>query len=407
MQEGPLTSWKSVADYLGRGMRTVQRWHDEYGLPVRHLGGGRGTVVAYPEELDSWLRSFTRPAAARPIEKDGMLAAWKHQSRELTAAARKMWELLSENNVGPMARLYRKALDVDPDNAEAFAGVASALIFASLLGNTGSSAAYARAASALEQALLLDSALPEAQCAQAWLRMVRERNWAAARDGFDAVLRLRPQFWPALTGRALLSLVEGRLDDASGHLERAHSLTRLDGAASALLGWSWYLAGGYEGVLALANQARAGGYCATRMLAIESLAALCLGETRALEERLTSAIAEFPHHLSLRGALGYFYGVSERRDEAKEIYLDLTRAGARDGDDRAYPAALVLLGLNEKQKAVSWLTQSYEAGSLWSLGFRHDPVLAPLKGDAEFDLLLRKIGFQAAEDEDRAAVAKD
>lgn len=397
MPQGPLTSWKSVASYLGRGMRTVQRWHDEYGLPVRHLGGGRGTVVAYPEELDTWLRSFARPGTVRPVEKDGVQIAWKQRSRELTAAARKMWELLSENNVSVIARLYRKALDVDPENAEAFAGVANALIFASLLGNTASSAAYARAAAALEQALRLDSELPEAHCAQAWLWMVSERNWTAARDSFDDVLRRRPQFWPALTGRALLCLVEGRVEVACSHLREAHEQTRLDGAACALLGWTRYLAGEYESVLALVSQARAGGYCATRMMVIEALAAIQLGQTHLLEERLKVAIEEFPHHLSLRGALGHFYGIANRQEEAREIYAELTRATARDGDDHSYPAALVMLSLNEKGEAVSWLTKSYAAGSLWSLGFRQDPILVLLQGNAEYDLLLRRMDFAAAE----------
>ena len=50
-----LNSWKEVAGYLGRGVRTVQRW-EKLGLPVRRLGAGpRSPVVANAADLDRWL----------------------------------------------------------------------------------------------------------------------------------------------------------------------------------------------------------------------------------------------------------------------------------------------------------------------------------------------------------------
>lgn len=51
-----LVSWKEIAAFLGRAERTVKRWERERGLPVhRILGGERGGVFAYPEELRAWL----------------------------------------------------------------------------------------------------------------------------------------------------------------------------------------------------------------------------------------------------------------------------------------------------------------------------------------------------------------
>ena len=52
-----LDTWKSIAQYLGRSTRTVQRWRLEYGLPARHLGGDSTSVFAYTDELDDWLRN--------------------------------------------------------------------------------------------------------------------------------------------------------------------------------------------------------------------------------------------------------------------------------------------------------------------------------------------------------------
>lgn len=53
-----LTSWKEIAQYLGKGVRTVQRWEAAYGLPVRRAtGNNQHAILAIPEELDAWLRS--------------------------------------------------------------------------------------------------------------------------------------------------------------------------------------------------------------------------------------------------------------------------------------------------------------------------------------------------------------
>ena len=52
-----LTSWKEIASYLGKGVRTVQRWEQQFGLPVRRPNEKvKGIVHAKREELDTWLR---------------------------------------------------------------------------------------------------------------------------------------------------------------------------------------------------------------------------------------------------------------------------------------------------------------------------------------------------------------
>ena len=50
-----LDSWKEIAAYLKKEVRTVQRWEKISGLPVRRLAHGKqGTVFAYKSELDAW-----------------------------------------------------------------------------------------------------------------------------------------------------------------------------------------------------------------------------------------------------------------------------------------------------------------------------------------------------------------
>lgn len=51
-----LSGWKDIANYLGKGVRTVQRYERELALPVRRPAGrSAGSVVATRAELDAWI----------------------------------------------------------------------------------------------------------------------------------------------------------------------------------------------------------------------------------------------------------------------------------------------------------------------------------------------------------------
>src|SRR5258705_13739296 len=53
-----LDSWGEIATYLGREVRTVQRWEGTEDLPVhRHEHKKKSTVYAFSGELDAWIKN--------------------------------------------------------------------------------------------------------------------------------------------------------------------------------------------------------------------------------------------------------------------------------------------------------------------------------------------------------------
>ncbi len=94
-----LNSWKEIAIYIGRGVRTVQRWERDLGLPVhRPRGKQRSAVLAIPEELDYWIQST--PGRARgeflllrdnggPHERPVVRTTWT-QAQNLRAETREL-----------------------------------------------------------------------------------------------------------------------------------------------------------------------------------------------------------------------------------------------------------------------------------------------------------------------------
>ncbi|MCI0402748.1 MAG: helix-turn-helix domain-containing protein, partial [Acidobacteria bacterium] len=68
--EERLESWKEIAAYLKKSVRTVQDWEKKEGLPVhRRVHDKLGTVYAYRAELDAWWRNGQPRLEAKEAEE--------------------------------------------------------------------------------------------------------------------------------------------------------------------------------------------------------------------------------------------------------------------------------------------------------------------------------------------------
>ena len=393
MPKSRLDSWKSIAEYLERSPRTVQRWHAFHGLPIHHFGGQKGSVFAYAEDIDRWLIGLAEETRIADVDACDASEARKTRSQELTSSAQEMWETRSEGNLSTIAGLYRNAIDLNPANGAAFTGLANSMISAALQGVMDGSLAYPCAAEALRRAAQLESRQTvDAQCAAAWLNMVYERKWRLARANFEEVLGRQPRNGFALAGLALLHIAEGDPSAGCKWAWEAWKQNTLVCALGSLVCWSIYLSGDFDQALELVAQVRSSGASGALLAAIEALALIQTGDVGPDQKRIEALAMEFPQSQILQGTLGYAYGVWGQMDKAWAIYRNLEQMKAQKKRNNAYGLALVLLGLGRGQDAVEWLEAAYAEGALWSLGFRSDPLLGTLGGDPRYEMLLRKIG---------------
>jgi AAA domain-containing protein len=82
-----LDSWKEIADYLRRGITTVQRWEREEGLPVqRHIHNTGGSVFAHTADIDDWLVGrVPLPATSHAAEPHSPIDSSDDDTRSLEA----------------------------------------------------------------------------------------------------------------------------------------------------------------------------------------------------------------------------------------------------------------------------------------------------------------------------------
>jgi len=79
MEKGKyLDSWKDIATYLGRNIRTCRNWERDLGLPIHRLDGSpRSHVFAYAGEIDAWremkgrLPGNGKSESGEPAARDG------------------------------------------------------------------------------------------------------------------------------------------------------------------------------------------------------------------------------------------------------------------------------------------------------------------------------------------------
>lgn len=110
-----LCGWKEIANYLGKGVRTVQRYERQMALPVRRPAGKpRGSVIATKAELDGWVgASQIREVFRLPTPDAGReyVASAEKMKRGLTKMMQLRDQMLSlRNEVKESVRVLRNSV---------------------------------------------------------------------------------------------------------------------------------------------------------------------------------------------------------------------------------------------------------------------------------------------------------
>ena len=131
-----LSGWKDIANHLGKGVRTIQRYERTLGLPIRRPGGkSNGSVIATKAELDAWViasplrEAFRLPE--RSVDQATLLAEFRRnvqethrlreESAELRAEVKTSLESLQKNLLSALPqqdqapRLLANVLAFDPE----------------------------------------------------------------------------------------------------------------------------------------------------------------------------------------------------------------------------------------------------------------------------------------------------
>ncbi len=281
--------------------------------------------------------------------------------------------------------LYDRALARDPEFALAHAMKAMAHAELAEMGVAEPDAAYARASDEVAHALRLDPALDVAHCTLAFLKGVRDYDWAGAERGFISALQLNPSGAETLDLYGRLCAGLERYDEALELLNRAAELDplvhRIDIVTTLLR------AGRIDEAIAQA-EATVDLHPAGRARATLGWAYFLAGRRAEGLSELEHAVATAPDASMWLAQLGEAHGLAGNEARAREILAELQRR-ALDSYVPPYYFAYVHTGLGETERALDYVERAVaqRAGPAYSI--KGSFLLAPLRDLPRFRALLR------------------
>jgi tetratricopeptide (TPR) repeat protein len=278
---------------------------------------------------------------------------------------------------------YRKAIDLDPLYAAAYAGVAVAEFHLGDLSDDA--AARARASAAAERAVALAPAEAEYYGARGFLRLNIDWDWAGASADFERALALDPGDSSVQRRYAELLGSLGRIPEAVRAAERATELDPLSSFAWLQLGKFKGSSGDYDGARRATQRAleiNPGWMYGLREL----------GTLQLLQGNAAGALATFDSitdnegfRLQGRALAQHSLGGTAASQQALSTLLSTGAAG------QAYQIAEVYAWCGDKERAFAWLERAYQQRDAGLSGVRIDPLLRSLHEDGRFAALLRQM----------------
>jgi len=279
-------------------------------------------------------------------------------------------------------RLFEQALALDPADARAYAGIASAYqpVMGSRL-DVSPEIARTRAAHAAERALSLDESLPEAHLAAAGVR-VASLDWIGAEREYRRAIELDPNNVDARLEYGIWLSLLARNAEGLDQVRRAESLDPLSPRVVLAVARVLRLARRHDEAIAQAQKA----------LALDpnyGPAYFTLGYCYRAKGKLDEAIAAYLRSGGSSGFLGHAYGVAGRTREARQLLAEFQRRYEKTGL-WAREVGLTYLGLGDIDRAFEWLARDSPTGPG---PYKVADIFDPLRSDPRFTKLLERWGL--------------
>lgn len=385
----------------------VQRSGDKVSITVqliegssdRHLWAksfekGMGNVLELQKEVthaivDEIQAKLTRPeqahlANARPVNSNSYEDYLKGHF------------FLERRELKKSVAYFQQAIEEDPHNAHAFAGLANAYIS---LGQPWYPDADLRprdvlrqAKAAANKALEIDDSLGEAHLALARVVQLDDWNWRIVEREYRRALELNQNDRLAHSDFGEYLQEMGRNDEALMEFRRAETLDPLDAMGAAGIGFAFYTARRYDEAMAEFHKAlhrdpdlidaHVGLGWVYEQKGMYAAAARELEKAVELSHRDDVPLASLAKVLAESG----------KKAAAIAILREL---GQRSEKRYVSPCllALVELGLGEREQAMGSLQRGYANRDQWILYLKVDPHLDGLRSELRFQDLIRQLNI--------------
>jgi TolB-like protein/DNA-binding winged helix-turn-helix (wHTH) protein/Tfp pilus assembly protein PilF len=312
------------------------------------------------------------------------------QAYEAYLKGRFFWNKRTENGLRTAVAYFDQAIDVDPNYAQAYSGLADSY---ALLGDWQYAVmtpkeAFPKAKAAAVKALELDNTLGEAHNSLAFLLDGFDWDLDAGGKEFRRAIELNPSYATAHHWYAWHLSLLGRFDEAIAEMRNAQSLDPLSLIINADLAELLLLAHSYDESIqqsrttiemdpnfAMAHNQLAQAYLQKHM-------------THEAVAELQTAVRLSPDSPALMANLARAYIASGKRSEARKLLTELKKRST-PGYSNAAEIAVIYAALGDADQAMNWLEKGYE--ERFNPGVLLRPGFDPLRSDKRFQDLMRRL----------------
>lgn len=287
---------------------------------------------------------------------------------------RYFWNKRSDDGMDKAFVYFQQAIDLDPNYALAYVGLADCYLF----GEPKTLPPKVLAANGREmakKALEIDPNLGEAHATLGLIAENLGSNWNEAEGEYKRAIELNPNYATAHHWYGEFLTLTARFDESLEEMKTARELDPLSLIIIKDSGEVYYAEHNYDQAIEYFRQALEmdpSFIPARRLMAMSYVQKL---DFAAAIRELRTAIGQEDAPDTL-AELGYAYALSGRKLEARKVLRDLQyKSGSRYTSPRDY--ALIYAGLGEKDEAFGCLENAFREGS----------ALLELKVDARWDLL--------------------
>jgi adenylate cyclase len=311
------------------------------------------------------------------------------QAHELVLLGRFLIDRHTRDDTATGIGYLRQALELDPNYALAWAGLAGAYSNQAGFGWAPVAETFELARSAALHALELEPELAEAHSELAYVRMTHDCNWRGAEASYRRALHLGSGNRSIVANASLLADNLGRKDDAVALARRAVELDPLSFVAQGNLALRCLNAG-------LLDEAQAATNHAQQLNPSGPMLNWLLGTIRLERGEPAPALADFAREgvepLRVQGLVLAHHALGSSADADRELNR-LIELGANDS---AFQIAQAFAYRGDADAAFEWLERAREQHDSGVSQLQSLPLLRNLYRDARWRPFLATLGFSEA-----------
>jgi TolB-like protein/class 3 adenylate cyclase/Flp pilus assembly protein TadD len=359
-------------------------WAERYTRKARDMLDAQNEIVgAITEAVKAELTPTekTRLTKARPIDPEA-------QSHYFLG--RFYFSKGTEDGFREAIHHFEQAIAKEPNFASAYAGIADCY-------STLSSQyipprqAMPEAENAARKALEIDPELAEAHAALGYINLFYHWDRSEGERELVKALELRPSYSTAYLNYGLLLISEARFDEALAQLAKAQELEPTSAVISWQIEWALFLAGKYQETIAQCQHTlslepkMAGSYDDM------GLAYLYLGDKDKALAMLKKAV-EMDYMSATVTNYAYALAATGNKAEAERV-LDGFLERSKGKYVCAYEVATAYEGMNERGKALEWLQRGYDEKCDCLVWGMTEPWMGEFRRDPRYKAILAKAGL--------------